>query len=532
MYYIVLRTDAGLLRQVMQADLEKKKQQAETVAKLARSSTNEKLQVADEEDGTSSGTPRGKKKKKKGESGTDTATSNKSRSAQRYADIDEDVEDWMDDREMTADERQRAKSLKEWERLEYDLEDEKASVRAPTVLTRENRSKPNFTYKLKIIIGFLQIATNLAFFVDIPWPQGYVEFIKNFNVVNLDFVPWQSVGCVQALNFYTKFLVVTLTPIGLLGVLTAFFLLPMYYIDQRDFDDDDRRRAARKRTLRKFWKLCLFTVFLMYPGVSSVVLNLFVCKDIYGQLYLVTDFTLKCADTDWYNYLGPVIIMTFLYPIGVPAFFFYMLNKNKDKLNQPGIRMQLGFLYEAYNLDVWWFELVDMLHKLTMTSLLAFLPVEGQMPTGMCVAIAYILVILLRRPYLRKGDDRLHLFAQTEIYLVVLAGYILYELNIVTLDTATDVLLSIVMIGMTVAMLVIGVLMAGLNLRKMYKAFMRRRRNAKAGKEAAADRPSGAARDNERFEMGLNLHSKSKQQLVDEKVKEAEGFKDQWVSPL
>ena len=34
-------------------------------------------------------------------------------------------------------------------------------------------------------------------------------------------------------------------------------------------------------------KLCLFTVFLMYPGVSSTVLSLFVCQDIDGQSYLV-----------------------------------------------------------------------------------------------------------------------------------------------------------------------------------------------------------------------------------------------------
>jgi hypothetical protein len=33
--------------------------------------------------------------------------------------------------------------------------------------------------------------------------------------------------------------------------------------DRRDFSDDNVFHQARKRTQRKFWRLALFTVFLM-----------------------------------------------------------------------------------------------------------------------------------------------------------------------------------------------------------------------------------------------------------------------------
>lgn len=56
------------------------------------------------------------------------------------------------------------------------------------------------------------------------------------------------------------------------------------------------------------------------------------------------------------------------------------------------------------------------------------------------------------------GDDRLHLFAQAELFLVVLAGYILFTLG--GLDATTDGLLSAVMITMTVALLCVFGLMA------------------------------------------------------------------------
>ena len=79
--------------------------------------------------------------------------------------------------------------MKEWERFNYNEDDPENTLRkAVPVLTQESRSKPNFTcvswsllvcavstlvywmrverpvcrYKLKIVLSFLQVATNLA----------------------------------------------------------------------------------------------------------------------------------------------------------------------------------------------------------------------------------------------------------------------------------------------------------------------------------------------------------------------------------
>jgi hypothetical protein len=45
--------------------------------------------------------------------------------------------------------------------------------------------KPNLTYKLKIILGFFQIGTNITFALDIPWPNLFKTFVQLFNVSNL-----------------------------------------------------------------------------------------------------------------------------------------------------------------------------------------------------------------------------------------------------------------------------------------------------------------------------------------------------------
>jgi hypothetical protein len=76
--------------------------------------------------------------------------------------------------------------------------------------------------------------------------------------------------------------------------------------------------------------------------------------------------------------------------LGVPVFFFAMLYRYRKRLTQPGIQLQLGFLYAgqsvalsafpylwlmfrrglsrcfcaAYDPSLWFFELFDMANKL------------------------------------------------------------------------------------------------------------------------------------------------------------------------
>ena len=43
--------------------------------------------------------------------------------------------------------------------------------------------------------------------------------------------------------------------------------------------------------------------------------------------------------------------MILIYPVGIPVFFFSMLWKYRrfDRLYEPGVRAQLGILYDAFD---------------------------------------------------------------------------------------------------------------------------------------------------------------------------------------
>jgi len=350
------------------------------------------------------------------------------------------------------------------------------------------RAKPNFTYKMKIILGFLQITTNLAIALYTPWPSYYQSFIADFNILNFDFIQWSSIGCVVNADYYTKFLAITITPIAVLILVFLFYWVPRYIRSVQRHDDYDLRRAAEKRSRRQFWKLFLFTLFLIYPGVSSTVLRLFVCENVNGTNYLLSDFSVLCFTSKWTEYALIDILFILLYPIGVPLYFFILLYSNRNKLLLPDIRIQIGFLYEAYNGDHWWFELVDMANKLFLTSILAFFPFNAQLPMGFAWAFAYLDVLLLVKPYVRKGDDSLHLYAETEIALILLAAWVYYSLDVSTLDTTTDVALSVVLILISVGVIIYFLFQLGLILKKMFdRRKLERELKARREKEKEAE---------------------------------------------
>lgn len=72
-------------------------------------------------------------------------------------------------------------------------------------------------------------------------------------------------------------------------------------------------------------------MFLLYPGVSSTIFKMLVCRDIEGTVFLAADFTIKCTDDKWLAYLAPTIVAIIVYPLGVPAVLLQWLWRYKKR---------------------------------------------------------------------------------------------------------------------------------------------------------------------------------------------------------
>jgi hypothetical protein len=158
---------------------------------------------------------------------------------------------------------------------------------------------------------------------------------------------------------------------------------------------------------------------------------LFLCQDIDGKPYLEADYKLRCYDERWQFYVLVDLVVIIVWVIGVPSFFAYLLHRIQatHSNRMPHIRYTLGFLFQQYTKKAWWFEIVDMLQRLIITSLLPFipkfLPPWMLLPIGMIIILVHTSIIMIRQPYLLQGHEQLHLLSQVNVFMVLLAAYII-----------------------------------------------------------------------------------------------------------
>lgn len=332
---------------------------------------------------------------------------------------------------------------------------------------------PNFVYKLKIMLGFFQICVAMALNLDLPLPGMFKSFISSFNFANFDVVQWTRFGCVVPITFLEKHFMVACFPFALLSGIFLIYLFPKwisYYYHHRRANDaveSAKLRLRFKRGVRKFYKMILFSLFLIYPTVSAIILRLYSCRSIEGISYLNADFRIRCDSKEWKMYAKFNIFFTLVFPVGIPLLFMFLMYTRRHNLHRPEVLVKLGFLYAAYFEDAWWFEIADILHKLALTSLLVFAPLNYRLPVAMVIVLIYLMTFMLVRPYIRKGDDRLHGLVLVELLLLLIGGHV-YQ-NIGKIDRKMDLVLSIVFIGITLCLLLFAILQIFSLTRKMIR---------------------------------------------------------------
>lgn len=327
------------------------------------------------------------------------------------------------------------------------------------------KDSATLTGKVRILVGLLQIGTTIVSTMDIPWPVLFKDFLNLLNFVNLDFVPWQSVGCVAHVSYFFKLYMITAIPIAAFLALVFLYMIPLYLLARRDMSDTEIYKIKREVAMAKFWRLCLFTVFLMYPYVSSSIFRMYVCYNLEGVYYMKMDFEVLCYESEWNAMIGPSTVMILIYPFGIPFVTFLLLYRSRKRLDATDVRVRLGFLYESYNKYNWYFEMVVMINKLFLVAFVGFFPDGMQMPAAMIWLLLYLTIVLLVRPYVRKSDDRLDLFAMSLLVLLCMCGNVLTTER--SLDPSTDFVLSLLLIGLFIGVfLVFNVMMVKLLVRK------------------------------------------------------------------
>lgn len=512
-FWYMLKSGDALMRRVVNVDKAKRKGEEENEDMVRRDIFGEEMGPAGGDDAVDAPADKKKAAKSKADEDDDDdddetlgASPQLKPDDLKAAEQDDDGDDQDDSSEGEAsaddlnnpnlDDQERAERKAERAALRAARKQKrrKLAVRAPrsSPFGSPEEPKPDFTYKLKIFLGFLQIVTNLGTGLQIQWPPSFKEFVQAFDVANFQNIVNQatSVECVASYSYYVQYVVIVLSPIAVTFLVFVFYLFPRYagcgpcrFISPQQ----------QERSTMRFWRLTLYVVFLIYPGVSSTVLRHYICVDIDSTPYLYADLRVQCYTQTWNLFALVSIALVLLYPLGIPMFFYSVLRVNRARLKENRTKVQLGFLYAGYHLKVWWFEMLDMLHKLIVTSMLALFPTGAQLPVGMFVVVLYAIVILVVHPYIRAEDDQLHLFCQIEVLMLLIVGYVFYSLPAnESYSSFDDTVISIALLVICAFFIGLCLYYAGHTVYDMTKTWWRARKARKAKAEADAKNPAPA----------------------------------------
>jgi hypothetical protein len=118
-------------------------------------------------------------------------------------------------------------------------------------------------------------------FPDLAWPKTFLGLARLLSVFNLAIFQLPVLSCAMRFTFFDEFLVMSCAPLLFLFVLLLANLLGHYEWPFKWFYDT--------RCAGWFHWLACAVVFLLYPQVSNIVLQMLHCKEFHdGSRYLVS----------------------------------------------------------------------------------------------------------------------------------------------------------------------------------------------------------------------------------------------------
>lgn len=168
-------------------------------------------------------------------------------------------------------------------------------------------------------------------------------------------------------------------------------------------------------------------LFLIHPSIVEVMFDMFNCDEIDGVNRLVKDL-----DTKWYEglhlyfTLGLAIPGIIIWGFGIPIGTFFMLYKNKSKLDTEKVSKELGFLYNGYTFKAYYWEEYIMIRKMIVIFWATFLATQGKLYQTLVVMFLLAIFLSLQalvKPFHLASFNRLETFSLLASFITMYGGY-------------------------------------------------------------------------------------------------------------
>jgi hypothetical protein len=300
---------------------------------------------------------------------------------------------------------------------------------------------------VKIVLTFVEMISLLEESFAVPWPKNYRSLMSSVRVALASLAELSALACAVHVDRYVQLLIWTF------GMLVVWALIWARYRWLAKRGDGAARQEALKRLF--------YVSFFCYPLVAPIVTSIFQCRDVawcdrgekscdpsaHNVSFLKADYTLRCDDSypegapwppPWAAMAAWSGLWTVFFIVGFPALTAVTLRRRYPSA---------AFLTEHYHDHGprrYW-EVVDMLKKVLLTSFLLVFDEGTRARIAMAVLIAGVFLLLHVRyqPYHSVLHNRLETVALAALTLTYFIGLLIKaeSTELSTIEGAFDVIL-------------------------------------------------------------------------------------------
>ena len=282
--------------------------------------------------------------------------------------------------------------------------------------------------RLKIVIGFYQVTFGiLNAFTFIKWPDSLAAIAKYSKMLQLNVLQIAPIHClfpqlkVDAFESLFAILAMNAAAVAVAGTSYGIKRLLMIFKSRHLENDAVAKQISKSKEL--IYRNLFFFLFVTYLSTCSKTANVLplacreICYEDNGKdcfKYLKADFTIECHSRE-YKRLVSVAYFAIAYIVFLPlASYLFLWKQNrkvKASLNNSGQKQTFGkelaagmrFLSENYTARSWYWELVETVRKVILTSGLILVGGESRAYVGLACVISGLYGMFFA--YVRPVED-------------------------------------------------------------------------------------------------------------------------------
>jgi len=305
---------------------------------------------------------------------------------------------------------------------------------------------------IKSFITYLQM-TGLAKNLDLDWPISTKAFLLIAEKLSLPDTRSVPQKCALGWSFYQNLLFHEALPLGLMVFLFIIFTASKYVEelkeerakarveatktsqakdsaeeegDEKTSDETARKPSASAQNLAEgenvhaydlviSWLVTM--LWLLYPVLVQYLVEFTQCTGDFSAAdrHLVSDYSLRCAGSTYSLYLTVVIILVFVYILGIPLLLLKLAQREDvaREHKSVGVQYKFGVLFKGLEMKThWWWEWIIFVRKFVLITIVIIFRGDATMGgyTVNCFLQIFFVFHIVSRPYASEEHAKIETY--------------------------------------------------------------------------------------------------------------------------